>query len=186
MRADTPSYVDYVSARLPALHRAAFLLCAGDTHRADDIVQATITRLYQHWKRAARSENLDAYVHRMLVHALVDERRSPWARVRLTGRSDERADESGPYGEAPYRAGPYRGGPYGDAPQQQVDERSGLVAALRRLPPRQRAILVMRFLLDRSIEEVAEALGCSTGTVKSQSSRGLEALRGMLSSAKEH
>jgi RNA polymerase sigma factor (sigma-70 family) len=71
-------------------------------------------------------------------------------------------------------------------PHAQIDERSSLVAALRRLPPRQRAVLVMRFLLDRPIEEVAEALRCSTGTVKSQSSRGLEALRGMLSRIEEH
>jgi hypothetical protein len=52
-------YVEYVSARLPALHRAAYLLCGGDAHRADDIVQVTITRLYQRWKRARQAENLE-------------------------------------------------------------------------------------------------------------------------------
>ncbi|WP_433219869.1 SigE family RNA polymerase sigma factor [Dactylosporangium sp. CS-047395] len=169
MRAETQAaYVDYVSARLPALHRAAYLLCAGDAHRADDLVQITITRLYQHWKRAARSDNLDAYVHRMLVHTLIDEKRLAWARVHLTERP---ADLPAPAG------GEVHG---------QVEDRSRLVQVLRTLPPRQRAVLVMRFLLDRPVEEVAETLRCSVGTVKSQSSRGLETLRGMLSRIEEH
>jgi RNA polymerase sigma-70 factor (sigma-E family) len=173
MRAETQAaYVDYVSARLPALHRAAYLLCAGDAHRADDIVQATITRLFQHWKRISASDNIDAYVHRMLVHALVDEKRLSWSRVRLMGGAVDRAAAE-PHARIDDRS-------------SQIDERSSLVAALRRLPPRQRAVLVMRFLLDRPVEEVAEALRCSTGTVKSQSSRGLEALRGMLSRIEEH
>ncbi|GAA4257897.1 SigE family RNA polymerase sigma factor [Dactylosporangium darangshiense] len=153
------AYVDYVAARLPALHRAAYLLCAGDAHRADDIVQTTITKLYQHWKRVARTDNIDAYVHRMLVHAVIDEKRASWSRVTLVASAEDVRS-----------ADPHAG----------VDERSRLVDALRRLPPRQRAVLVMRFLLDRPIEEVAEALNCSIGTVKSQSSRGLEALRGLL------
>ena len=66
-------YVDYVTARLAALHRAAFLLCGGDADRADDVVQTTITRLYQRWRQASRADNLDAYVHRMLAHTFVDE-----------------------------------------------------------------------------------------------------------------
>ena len=157
-------YVGYVTARLPALQRAAFLLCGGDAHRANDVVQATITRLYQHWKRVSRSDNVDAYVHRMLVNAVVDERRHPWSRVRLDDHPVEVT---------------------GDDPHAGVDDRSSLVVALRRLPPRQRAVLVMRFLLDRPIEEVAEALNCSAGTVKSQSSRGLETLRSMLATSEE-
>jgi RNA polymerase sigma-70 factor (sigma-E family) len=139
------AYVAYVSARLPALQRAAYLLCAGDSHRADDIVQTTITKLYQHWKRVSRSENIDAYVHRMLVHAVVDEKRAAWSRVSLFASAD---DVPAP------------------APHAQVDERDRLVAALRRLPARQRAVLVMRFLLDRPVEEVADALNCSIGTPK--------------------
>jgi RNA polymerase sigma-70 factor (sigma-E family) len=162
MRTDSEAeYVDYVTARLPALHRAAFLLCGGDAARADDVVQSTITRLYQRWKQASRADNLHAYVHRMLVHTFVDEQRRAWSRVRLL---------------------PWVGsdGPAGGEPQAAVDERDVLVAALRTLPPRQRAVLVMRFLLDRPIEEVAEALGCSEGTVKSQTSRGLSVLRDLL------
>ena len=162
MRTDSEAeYVEYVTARLPALHRAAFLLCGGDADRADDVVQSTITRLYQRWKQASRADNLDAYVHRMLVHTFVDEKRRAWSRVRLlpwagSGETD------------------------GGEPQAAVDDRDALVAALRRLPPRQRAVLVMRFLLDRPVEEVADALGCSAGTVKSQTSRGLSVLRDTL------
>src|SRR4051794_21481993 len=83
-------YVDYVSARLPALHRAAYLLC-GDPHRADDIVSATTTSLYRHWHRVREADNVDAYVHRTLVRKYADERRMRWARVLLTDRIPERA-----------------------------------------------------------------------------------------------
>src|SRR5262245_61536015 len=67
-------YVEYVSARLAHLHRAAYLLC-GDGHRADDIVQATLTALYRHWDRATAAQNIDAYVHRILVRRFLDEKR---------------------------------------------------------------------------------------------------------------
>jgi RNA polymerase sigma-70 factor (sigma-E family) len=173
MRAETRSaaeaqYVEYVTARLPALHRAAYLLCGGDAHRADDVVQNTITKLFQHWKRVSRTDNIDAYVHRMLVHALIDEKRLSWSKVRLVPTTRDAAE------------------PAVTPPQHHVEERSRLVAALRQLPPRQRTVLVMRFLLDRPVEEVAEALNCAVGTVKSQSSRGLEALRDVLSKIEEH
>ena len=161
MRADSEAeYVEYVTARLAALHRAAFLLCGGDTDRADDVVQATITRLYQRWRQASRADNLDAYVHRMLVHTFVDEKRRAWSKVRLL----------------PWTVDSLAG----VEPQADVDDRNTLVAALRTLPPRQRAVLVLRFLLDRPVEEVAEILGCSEGTVKSQTSRGLAVLRELL------
>ncbi|NUT35749.1 MAG: hypothetical protein HOV79_22060 [Hamadaea sp.] len=83
-------YVDYVSARLPRLHRTAYLLCA-DAHRADDIVQATLTALYVNWKRAAAADNVDGYVHRMLVRRYLDEQRRGWTRVLLGDRLPERS-----------------------------------------------------------------------------------------------
>ncbi|HZM80059.1 MAG TPA: SigE family RNA polymerase sigma factor [Candidatus Limnocylindrales bacterium] len=155
---DDAEYTAYVSARLVALHRAAYLLCGGDKIRADEIVQVTITKLYQRWKKASRADDLDAYVHRMLVNAHIDEWRGSWARVWLLPKHDDGIkgiDEQ------------YVG----------VDDRALVVAALRTLPPRQRAVLVLRFLLDRPIEQVAQILRCSEGTVKSHSSRGLAALR---------
>ena len=151
-------YTTYVSARLTALHRAAYLLCGGDKDRADDVVQVTITKLYQRWNKASRADNLDAYVHRMLVRTYIDEGRRFWARVWLLAKTDD-----------------VMGGV--DEPYAVVDNRGVVIAALRTLPPRQRAVLVLRFLLDRPVEEVAETLGCSVGTVKSQSSRGLAVLR---------
>ncbi len=162
MREDSDAeYTTYVSARLTALHRAAYLLCGGDKVRADEIVQVTITKLYQRWKKASRADDLDAYVHRMLVHAHIDEWRSPWARVWLLPKHSDVVKNV-------------------DEHYLNVDDRDLLVTALRTLPPRQRAVLVLRFLLDRPVEQVAQILRCSEGTVKSHSSRGLAALRAVL------
>ncbi|MEU4688350.1 SigE family RNA polymerase sigma factor [Actinoplanes sp. NPDC023714] len=147
-------YVEYVSGRLPRLHRAAYLLCA-DTFQADDIVQATLASLYLGWRRAVRADNLDAYVHRILVRRYLDERRRPWARVLLGDRVPETPIEAGPG----------------------YEERDSLMTALRALPKGQRAVIVLRYFSDLSVEATAEALGCSAGNVKSQCSRGLTALR---------
>ncbi|MET7420116.1 SigE family RNA polymerase sigma factor [Dactylosporangium sp. NPDC005555] len=167
MRSDSEAdYTTYVAARLPALHRAAYLLCGGDKDRADDVVQVTITKLYRSWKRASRADNVDAYVHRMLVRTYIDEKRRLWSRVWLLPPGDDASAGAGAEGAA--------------EPYTTIDDRGVVVAALRKLPPRQRAVLVLRFLLDRPVEEVAEILGCSVGTVKSQTSRGLAALRAML------
>ena len=149
--------LEYVSGRIPALRRVAFLL-GGDEHQADDLVQETITKLYAKWPRVAKVENVDAYVHTMLVRAFLDEKRRGWWRVSLRGAPPERA--------AP--------------PPSSSDERTVLRAALKRIPARQQAVLVLRFLCDRSVADVAQLLGCSEGTVKSQTSHGLTALRRIL------
>ncbi|MFG2057103.1 SigE family RNA polymerase sigma factor [Micromonospora sp. NPDC048930] len=150
-------YVEYVTARLPRLHRTAYLLCA-DAFQADDIVQATLTALYVNWKRAAGADNLDGYVHRILVRRYLDERRRGWSRVLLGDRLPELP-----------------------APADHVvEERDALVTALRALPRGQRAVVVLRYFGDLSVEATAEALGCSAGNVKSQCSRGLAALREVL------
>ena len=153
---DEAGYTEYVTVRLPRLRRAAYLLC-GDVHRADDIVQATLVALYRHWANARRAENTDAYVHRMLVRRFLDERRLGWARVALTGRVPDRP-----------------------APESAAAEPADIQAALRRLPPGQRAVLVLRFLCDLSVAETASALNCSEGNVKAQTARGLAALRPIL------
>jgi RNA polymerase sigma-70 factor (sigma-E family) len=150
-------YVEYVSARLAHLHRAAYLLC-GDGHRADDIVQATLTVLYRHWHRATAAQNIDAYVHRMLVRRFLDEKRLAWSRVLLLSHQLDRA-EPAPDG-------------FADA--------DGVHAALGSLPRGQRAVLVLRYLCDMSINDTAAALRCSTGNVKAQTSRALEAMRARL------
>jgi RNA polymerase sigma-70 factor (sigma-E family) len=150
-------YVDYVSARLPRLHRAAYLL-SGGAHRADDVVQATVTVLYRHWRRARSAENIDAYVHRMLVRQFLDERRRGWSKVLLSWVTPDRPAPA---------ASP-------------VEDRDIVYRALRELPRGQREVLVLRFLCDLSIEDTAVALRCSTGNVKAQTSRALEAMREIL------
>jgi len=151
-------YSEYVTARLPVLHRAAYLL-TGDAHRADDIVQSTVTALYVHWPKARAADNTDAYVHRMLMHQFLDEKRLAWSRVLLGWARDR------------------------PAPQALAFEDRNLVhTALRKLPKGQRAVLVLRFLYDLSIEETAAAMRCSTGNVKSQTSRALEKMRTLLPS----
>lgn len=158
MHADAENeYVDYVKARLPELQRAAYLLC-GDIDRAEDLVQATITAMYRHWRRVRAADNLDGYVHRMLVNRYLDERRLSWSRTLLTSRTPDRA--------AP--------------PPRSVEEADAVQAALGQLPAGQRAVLVLRFLCDLSIEDTAAALGCSSGNVKAQTARGLAALRPLL------
>jgi RNA polymerase sigma-70 factor (sigma-E family) len=151
-------YVDYVTARIPALRRLAYHL-AGDEHRADDLVQQTITTLYVKWRRAQAADHLDAYVRTMLVRTFADERRLAWARrVRLFRETPE---------PPPFEDGG-------------VEDRQVVRAALSRLPRRQQAVLVLRFFHDLSVDEVAGTLGCSSGTVKSQTSRGLATLRRLL------
>ena len=150
-------YVEYVSGRIPSLHRTAYMLC-GDAHRADDIVQATLAALYVGWKRAVGADNIDGYVHRILVRRYVDERRLRWSRVRL-GEAQPDMVAAADHG---------------------IDERDELVTALRSLPKGQRVVVVLRFLNDLSVEATAETLGCSVGNVKSQCSRGLAALRAAL------
>lgn len=152
-------YVEYVTARVPALRRLAYVL-TGDGHRADDLVQQTITTLYLKWHRAQAADNLDAYVRTMLVRTYVDEKRLAWSRVRLFREAPEAAARS----------------------DSGAEEREVLRLALRKLPRRQRAVVVLRFFYDLSVEDVAATLGCSTGTVKSQTSRGLTALRSLLGS----
>jgi RNA polymerase sigma-70 factor (sigma-E family) len=151
-------YVDYVTARIPALRRLAYLL-AGDEHRADDLVQQTITTLFVKWHRAKNADHIDRYVRTMLVRTFLDERRLAWARVRLFRDTPE---------PVPVEAG---GG---------VEDRQVVRAALARVPRRQQAVLVLRFFYDLPVDEVAGMLGCSAGTVKSQTSRGLATLRRLL------
>jgi RNA polymerase sigma-70 factor (sigma-E family) len=150
-------YVEYVKARLPRLHRTAHLLCA-DAVQADDIVQATLIALYVNWKRACGADNLDGYVHRIMVRRYADERRRGWSRVL---RGDRLPETSVPADHS-------------------VEERDALMKALRSLPDGQRTVVVLRFFADLSVEATAQALKCSVGNVKSQCSRGLAALRDVL------
>lgn len=153
-------FAAYVGGRLPVLRRVAAQL-AGDAHRGDDLVQTAITRLYSRWRRASTVENLDAYVYKILLRAFLDERRLRWSTVRLGAAPVELAAGS-------------------EQPHTGAEDRLLLRQALTRLPPKQRAVVVLRFLADRSVGETAEILGISTGTVKSQTHDGLNTLRRQL------
>jgi RNA polymerase sigma-70 factor (sigma-E family) len=151
-------YVEYVQARLARLHRVAYALC-GDASRADDIVQSALTNLYVRWRHIRDADNVDAYVHTMVVRTFLGERRRAWSRVRLTETPPDR--------------------PVTDV-EDGVLDRVHVRAALRRLSRRQQAVLALRFLLDLPVAEVAQLLGCAEGTVKSQTANGLAALRKVL------
>ena len=151
-------FIAYVSGRLPALKRLAYLL-SGDEHSADDLVQESVTKLYLRWRSACRADNLDRYVRAIVVRTHIDETRRPWYRVRLFGIPPEPRRES-------------------DVPD--ADTAGALRVALSRLPAGQRAVLVLRFLCDVPVDEVADMLGCSPGTVKSQTSHGIAKLRQLL------
>src|SRR4029077_3382806 len=105
--------------------------------------------------RARQVEDLDAFVRKILTRRLLDERRRRWAGVRLSVVLPDRAART----------------------RDGAEDRMDLVAALRRIPPRQRAVLVLRYYHDLSVDETAQALGCAPGTVKSQTSKAIAALR---------
>ncbi len=149
------AFASWASSRRPHLRRTAYLMC-GDWAGADDLVQEALLRVHRHWRRVVAG-NPDAYARRALTSVCIDQRRKPfWRRERLTAEPPE--------------------GSYVD----RAGERDDLGAALAQLPPKQRAAVVLRYWEDLSLEQVADALGCSVGNVKSQSSRGLAKLRELL------
>ncbi|MEU8297799.1 SigE family RNA polymerase sigma factor [Micromonospora sp. NPDC048909] len=158
--ASEQEFVEYFSARLPMLQRLAYSLC-GDGDEADDLVQEAATRLFQRWSRASRADHIDAYVRAVVVRLFLDSRRKGWWRIRL-------------FAAPPDARHAYDGG---------VEDRTVLRAALAQVPPRQRAVLVLRFLHDLPVDEVARTMGCSAGTVKSQTAHGLAAMRRLLDGA---
>ena len=148
----------YAGARLGALRRSAYLLC-GDWHKAEDLAQTTLVKLYAAWPRVRRAESVDAYARATLVRAFLDDGRRRWRGERPTG-------------DLPDAPAPDPSDAWGD--------RLDLARALARLPPRMRAVIVLRCWDDLSIAETARGLACSAGTVKSQTSRGLALLRQLL------
>jgi len=152
----------YFAARSDAMRGTAYLLC-GDWHRAEDLVQQTFTKISQVWRRIQRQDAMDNYTRQTLIRTFLSERRRGWFRYESVGvpPADPPTASAGP-----------------------TEERLMLLEALVKVPPRQRAVLVLRYWEDQSVEQTAELLDCSTGTVKSQASRGLAALRGLLEEEK--
>ncbi|MBC3841879.1 SigE family RNA polymerase sigma factor [Streptacidiphilus sp. 4-A2] len=148
-------FSEFVAARWGALVQMSYLL-TGDFHEAEDLVQATLVRVYPHWPRI-RPESAVGYLRRALVNTYYSRARRRRVTQLLT-----------PF--LPENPAPRSGAEPGE-------ERDQLVAALARLPARQRAVVVLRYWEDLSAEQVAQELGCSVGTVKSQASRALAKLR---------
>ncbi|MEY9928130.1 RNA polymerase sigma-70 factor (sigma-E family) [Catenulispora sp. GP43] len=157
-RPDEKEFGELVAGRSHELRRVAYLMC-GDWHQAEDLVQTAFVKLYCAWGKVNRRDDLDAYLRKTLLHVCIDEKRRGWRRR-----------------EWPTSAPP-------DLPDRSpvpVHDRDLLVTGLRRIAPGQRAVLVLRYWEDLDIEQTARVLGCSTGTVKSQTARGLVALRAVV------
>jgi RNA polymerase sigma factor (sigma-70 family) len=139
---------------MDSLRRWAYLVCH-DWHAADDLVAVTLGKLYRSWAKAQAVDNLDAYVRRIMLRAWLDEKRRPWHREHATDAVPDTAAESEPG----------------------VLDRMSLLQLLAELTPRRRAAVVLRFYFDHSVEETAEILGCTPSTVRSLTTRALEAVR---------
>ncbi len=144
----------FVEQHWAPLVRTAYLL-TGDRGYAEDLVQSALEKTHRRWSRVSRMDAPVAYVRRAMVNTATS-----WRRRRRVS-------------EVPLLL---VDGPAGD-PYAPVDQRQQVLAALRTLPPRMRAVLVLRYFADLSESETAAALGCSVGSVKSQASRGLTRLR---------
>lgn len=151
-------FEEFARASQRRLYRTAYLLC-GDAESARDLTQTTLAKLFQHWHRASAADHPDAYARTVLTRTYIAERRR---RLR-----DFRA-------HTPIAAHPPPVGP---------ELTVTLLAALAELPPRARAMVVLRYWEDLSVETVAELLRCSPSTVKSQCSRSLATLRTRLGDA---
>ncbi|MBR7833042.1 SigE family RNA polymerase sigma factor [Actinospica durhamensis] len=151
-------FVEYMAAHALWLRRVAYLLCQ-DWDQADDLAQTAMTKLYAHWPRARKVENLDGYLRTILVNTFLSETRRPWWKRIVS--SEQAAEDVA-------------------AEMPDLDASLDVRDALAALPPRQHATLVLRFYCDLTVEQTAVELGCSQGTVKSNTSRGLASLRVLL------
>jgi RNA polymerase sigma-70 factor (sigma-E family) len=154
-------FLAFVQDRRSSLLRTSTALTGGDPHLAEDLVQKCLIKLYVAWPRV-RSMHLDSYARRSLVNALIDERRGAFHR-------HEQAWSEPPEVDSPEVAHPMLS--------------RNILWALGQLAPRMRAAVVLRHVEGLSTEETAQTLRCSSGTVKSQTARGLERLRALLSDA---
>ncbi len=159
MTAAEGEFIAFAEAEAARLRRTAFLLC-GDWHTAEDLAQTTLAKVFVAWRRINRQDAVHAYATRTLVNTYLAEGRRKHPAEILAGWLPERQAE-----------------------QHSPELRMAVLDALATLPPKSRAVVVLRYWADQSIEQVAATLGCSTGNVKSQSARALARLRGLLDEA---
>jgi RNA polymerase sigma-70 factor (sigma-E family) len=158
MRGDRDEeFTAFVTASVHRLRQTAYLLC-GDWHRADDAVQSALVKLYLNWEKVRIRKSTEAFVRTILVRGIIDESRRPWRRERSSADPPETAEVE----------------------QLTHDDRIFLRQMLAQVPRRQRAVLVLRFFEDCDVAETAKVIGCSEGTVKSQTAHGLARLRELI------
>lgn len=161
MKAETDEeFTAYVGASAVRLRRMAYLLC-GDWQRADDELQSALLKLYLAWHRVRERDSLDSFVRKILLRGLVDTHRRPWRREQAQAVLPE----------------------WGAAQPMPFEDRLAVREALAQVPPGQRAVLVLRFFEDCDVAETARLVGCSEGTVKSQTARGLARMREVITAA---
>ena len=152
-------FTEFAVAALPRLRRTAFLLC-GDWQAAEDLTQATLAKVFVAWRRISRRDAVFSYATRTLANTYLAAQRRRRVTELLTSRLPDRAADPGT-----------------------PELRMMVLDALAGLPPKARAVVVLRYWEDLSVEQVAVLLGCSTGNVKSQSARSLDKLRAVLGDA---
>jgi RNA polymerase sigma-70 factor (sigma-E family) len=150
----TTDFTEFVHANGARLHRTAVLLTGGDSHLAEDLLQTTYARLFASWRRVSRAGNPVGYARTTLTNVFLSHRRV-------------RRNSEVPTDELPEEAS------YDVAPDGRLD----LTAALGRLPPTDRAVVVLRYWEDRSVAETAAELGLTELAVRSRASRALVRLR---------
>jgi RNA polymerase sigma-70 factor (sigma-E family) len=155
---DEREFREFVAGRSAGLLRTAYFLTGGDVHDAQDLLQTALMATARHWARIVQRDQAEAYVRRAMARHQINRWRSRARRPEtLMPAPPDRATA----GEE----------------QARVELRHGLLAALRALPPRQRAVIVLRYYDDRSEADVARLLGVSVGTVRSQTFKALAKLR---------
>ncbi|MCD9873620.1 SigE family RNA polymerase sigma factor [Streptomyces guryensis] len=156
-RAD--EYAEFAAVRAGHLYRSACLLTAGDTHLAEDLVQETLGRLYVSWRRVARVENPAGYAQTVLMRTFLTHQRRRSSTERATDVLPDVPD---------------------DGAGRDMPLRLTLLEALARLPAKDRAVVVLRYWEDRSIEETAQAMNASSAAVRTRCVRALGRLRELL------
>jgi RNA polymerase sigma-70 factor (sigma-E family) len=160
---DLAAFTEYVDARAATLFRTAYLM-VGDHQLAEDLLQEALVKTLMAWPRLRDRDRLEAYSRRIIVTTSIS-----WRRRRS-------------FHERPLEVLPERSA---TDPADAVVTHGVVIAALRTVPPRQRAAIVLRYYQDLTEQQTAEAMGCSVGAVKSQVSAGLRRLRGALGPAFE-
>lgn len=154
---------DFVQSSWQSLYRSALLLTAHDRERAEDLAQDAVCATYRARKRVISRATLPAYCQRALMNRFLSEcRREPRLRLALAKLAREATTT--------------------EDPAHSIAETGSIVSALAALPAKQRAVIVLRFYLDLSVADSADRLGCSTGTIKTHTSRALASLRNAVTS----